>query len=68
MMKWKEIKIFELFSIKNGEEPTNIYRKWDAALLACVLENFIKAILNESDISPLLCVCLPGFTWLCGLS
>ena len=29
--------------------------------------NFIKGSIKESDINPLYCVNLPGYTWQCGL-
>ena len=59
--------IFEKFSIKNGEELTEIYLKIDVLLLACVFENFIKVSVNEFEINPLNCVSLPGYTCECGL-
>ena len=60
-------KIIEYFSIKDGEELTEIYLKGDVLLLACVLEKFIKVSVNEFGINPLYCVSLPGHTWECGL-
>ena len=55
------------FNIKNGEELTEMYLKSNVLLLACVFEKFIKVSVNESDINPLYCVSLPGYTWQCGL-
>ena len=55
------------FSIKNGEEPTQLYLKIDVLLLACVFEKFIKVSVNEFGTNPLYCVSLPGYTWKCGL-
>ena len=57
----------ERFNLKKGEELTEIYLKSDILLLACVFEKFIKASLNEFDISPLYCVSLLSYTWQCGL-
>ena len=68
MKKFKEPWIlFKKFSIKNGEELTEIYLKSDVLLLACVFEKFTKVSVNEFDINPLYCVSLPGYTWQCGL-
>ena len=41
--------------------------KRDILFLACVFEKYIKVSFNEFEISPLYCVSLPGYTWLCGL-
>ena len=60
--------IVEKINIRNGEELTEIYLKSDVLLLACVFEKIIKVSVNESDINPLYCVSLPGYTWQCGLN
>ena len=59
--------IIKRFSIKNGEELTQLYLKSDVLLLTCVFEKFIKVSVNENGINPLYCVSLPGYTWQCGL-
>ena len=41
--------------------------KSDVILLADVFEKFIKTCIEEHKINPLYCVCLPGYTWLCGM-
>ena len=52
--------IIKIIDIKNGEELTEMYLKSEVLLLACVFEKFIKVSVNEFDINPLYCVCLPG--------
>ena len=59
--------IIKRFSIKKGEELTQLYLESDVLLLACVFEKFIKVSVNEFGINPLNCVSLPGYTWQCGL-
>ena len=59
--------IIERFNIKNGEELTEIYLKFDELLLACVFEKFIEISIYQFDINPLYCISLPGYTWQCGL-
>ena len=55
------------FNNKNGEEVTQLSLKSDVLLLARVFEKFIKVSVNKYGINPLYCVCLPGYTWHCGL-
>ena len=62
----RKMDIIKKFSIKNGEELTQIYLKSDVLLLACVFEKFIKVSVNEYDNNPLYCVSSPGYTWQCG--
>ena len=59
--------IIKKFSIKNGEQLTEIYLKSDVLLLACVFEKFIKVSNNDFDINPLYCFSLRGYTWEYGL-
>ena len=59
----------EKFSIKDGEEITEIFFKSDVLLLACVFEKFLKVSVcvkryqYEFGINPLYCVSLAGYTW-----
>ena len=55
------------FSIKNGEELTEIYLKKAVIWLTCVFEKFIKVSVNGFGINTLYCVSLPGYPWQCGL-
>ena len=55
-----------MFNIKKGEELIQLNLKSDVLLLACVLEKFINAKINQFGINPLYCVSLPGYTWQCG--
>ena len=59
--------ISKLFSIKNGEELTELFLKSDVLLLTCVFQKFMKVSINEFGINPLCCVSLSGYTWQCGL-
>ena len=52
--------VIEVFDIKNGEEPTQVYLRSDVLLLTCVFEKFIKVSINEFGINLLFCVSLPG--------
>ena len=58
--------IIKKIIIKN-EELKKFHLKSDVILLTCVFEKIIKVTVNEIDISPLYCVCLPGLTWLLGV-
>ena len=59
--------IIDLFKIKNGEKPKQLYLKSDVLLLACVSEKFLKVSIKEFVINPQHCVSLPGYTWQYGL-
>ena len=63
----KTMDIVKMFNIKNGEEQTQIFKRSDVLLLACVFEKIIKISVNEYGINPLYCVSLPRYTWQCGL-
>ena len=63
----RTMEIIKLFDNKNGEELTEIDKKSDVLLLACMFEKFIKVSVNEFEINPLYCFSSPGYTWECGL-
>ena len=56
-----------MFDIKNGEELTGFYLKSDVLLRSCVFAKIINVSTNDFGINPLYCVCITGYTWLCGL-
>ena len=47
---------------------TKFYLKSDVILLTCAFENSIKVSVIEFGLNLLICVSLPGFTWLCGFN
>ena len=63
---YQNIWIFEIY-IKYGEELTELYLKCDLSFLADEFENFNKICIEEYGTNPLYCVCLPGYTWQCGM-
>ena len=59
--------IIEIFNIKDGDQLTKLYCKYDVILLADVFEKFVNVSTEEYKNNPLYCVSLPGYTYQCAL-
>ena len=56
-------KLNNFFSIKSGEDITEIYLKSDVILLTCAFENSKKVSIQKLGSNPLYCVSLPVYIW-----